>query len=231
MNKEKMKIKGLIFDFDGLIVDTEIPEFNSWQNIFHSYGTELDFLDWAKSIGTSFEAFNVVKNLMDKSGCSLEPDEIRFRQKTLSDAIVDNQPALPGVISTLEFAQDNNLKLAIASSSSFDWVEKHLKRLNIIDKFECILTSDNVKEVKPAPDLYLSALDQLGLNSMEVIAFEDSPNGIRAARDAGIFCVAIPNALTRLLDLSYANLVVDSFENIQFSSLIRHINQYWNRNS
>lgn len=225
-----MSVKGLIFDFDGLIIDTEAPEYDAWQEIYRANGVTLEFSDWSKLIGTAPTAFDVVKNLENQTGKTFDDEQLRTQQRTRSHEIVKLQPILPGIVSTLDRASQTGLKLAVASSSPYEWVGMHLSRLGLLNKFNCVLTADNVKVVKPDPELYQSALDHLHLSPREAIAFEDSPNGIKAARDAGIFCVAIPNALTKMMDIGYANLTLDSLDQIPFDTLIRHVNQYWSRN-
>ncbi len=112
------------------------------------------------------------------------------------------------------------MKLAIASSSPRAWVVNHLTRLKLRENFDPIVTSDEVIHVKPAPDLYLKSIELLGLKPSQAIAFEDSPNGIRAARAAGLFCVAVPNPITQQLEMDHADLVIDSLESVTLDELI-----------
>ena len=112
------------------------------------------------------------------------------------------------------------LKVGLASSSTSDWVRGHLDRLGILESFDCIRCRDHVANAKPEPDLYLSVLECLGVSASEAIAIEDSPNGVLAAKRAGLRCVAIPNSITGQLDLSQADLVLDSLADVTLGGLL-----------
>jgi beta-phosphoglucomutase-like phosphatase (HAD superfamily) len=127
------------------------------------------------------------------------------------------------VIARLEEARALGIKLAIASSSSRSWVEGHLERLGLAPHFECVRCSDHVTVVKPDPTLYRLALEALGVAPEEAIAFEDSPNGILAAKRAGLFCVAVPNDATRDLALNAADLCVASLADVTLADLARRL--------
>src|SRR5690606_2679430 len=115
------------------------------------------------------------------------------------ERIVKEGP-LPGVEDYLLAAKEAGLKIGLASSSTYEWVSNHLKNLCLFDYFECIRTSDDVVTVKPDPSLYIETAKCLGVAPEECIAFEDSANGALAAKRAGMYCVIIPNAVTRDLD-------------------------------
>jgi beta-phosphoglucomutase-like phosphatase (HAD superfamily) len=107
------------------------------------------------------------------------------------------------------------------SSSSQDWVHRHLGRLERAEHFDLIVTADgDADRAKPAPTLYLEALDRLGLHAEEAVAFEDSPNGIAAAKAAGIFTVAVPNGVTAALGLDAADVLVPSLAELPFAHLV-----------
>ena len=215
-----MEIKGLVFDFDGLILDTELPEFNGWKAVYESFGGKIEFSDWAKCIGTSLEHYDPFIDLVKQTGITKSKEEIREIHRQFVNPILLSQPILPGIKNMLEEGRARGLKIGLASSSKYDWVSGHLKRLGLFDYFQTFCTSDIVEKVKPDPALYQLAVDKLGLQPHEAIAFEDSPPGITAAKTAGLYCVAIPNALTRLLDTSHADINLASLDDIQFDELI-----------
>lgn len=204
-----MRLRAVIYDFDGLIVDTETPEYHAWQEIFRRHGVELALEDWLPCIGTG-SIFDPHAHMEALVGRTLDREEIALARKTLNTEFVARETLRPGVRETLEHARHLGLRIGLASSSSREWVEPHLERLGIRGFFECLQTRDLVAEVKPNPALYLQALDALGVSAGEALAFEDSLNGIRAARGAGIFVIAVPNAMTRHMDLREADLVVSS---------------------
>jgi beta-phosphoglucomutase-like phosphatase (HAD superfamily) len=112
------------------------------------------------------------------------------------------------------------LRLAVASSSSRAWVLGHLERLHLHAEWDAVRTRDDVARTKPAPDLYLAAVEALGVAPREAVAFEDSMNGIAAAKDAGLWCVAVPNALTAGMDLSRADVRLHSLAETPLEELL-----------
>lgn len=221
-----MTIRGIVFDFDGIIVDTEDPEYHSWVEIYHRYGADITFLEWSACLGTSQDAFDAVKELEKKTGIQFANHEIIWREQAeLSLRRAMQQPALPGVIDILVRADQLGIGLAVASSSERAWVMGHLDRLNLTRHFSAIFTKDEITPVKPDPGLYLAAVRHLGLASEEALAFEDSPNGILAAKAAGMICVAVPNPLTRQLDLSRADMSLSSLAELPLDAILERANQ------
>lgn len=220
-----MSIKGLIFDFDGLILETEVPLYEIWQDIYHQHGTDLSLPLYARCLGASLEAFDPLTNLEEVLGGTL-PD----REKVLSQFNEDlhtrifSQPPIPGVVNTLQSAKRLGLKLAVASSGDVPWVKGHLERLGLTHFFDHIFTRENVERVKPAPDLFIKAQQALGVQPHEAIVFEDSPNGVTAAKAAGIHCVAVPNLLTAQLDLSHADLILQPMDQLPLEGLLARFN-------
>src|SRR5260370_24098872 len=106
------------------------------------------------------------------------------------------------------------LQLGVASSSTSEWFKGHLSRLGILESFDCIRCRDDVANAKPEPDLYLAVLDRLGVGASEAIAVEDSPNGVLAAKRAGLRCVPIPNSITAQLDLRQADLLLRYLDDV-----------------
>jgi HAD superfamily hydrolase (TIGR01509 family) len=158
------------------------------------------------------------------SGQSLDREEVWISRRTAYLDTVAEQPILPGVKDYLEGAKERGLKLAVASSSPDNWVSGHLTRLCLIDYFDTIKTADDVARTKPDPELYNAALEALSIQADEAIVFEDSPNGVKAAKAAGIFCVAVPNPLTEQLVFEGADLRVGSLAEIRLEDLLENIN-------
>jgi len=125
----------------------------------------------------------------------------------------------------LDAAREMGVRLGVASSSTRDWVAGHLARLGILERFECLRCRDDVANAKPEPDLYLAVLDCLGVDATEAIAIEDSPNGIAAAKRAGMRCVAIPNSITARLDLSEADVTLTSLAELSLRQLLEKFDQ------
>ncbi len=214
-------IHGLIFDFDGLILDTEGPIYQSWVELFAQCGVDLPFELWATIIGVSAnEHFDPMDLLEKRVGVLAERQKLAGRRLERELELVMAETVLPGVIELLTAARAAGLRLGVASSSSRRWVVGHLERLGLLDYFEVVCTADEVERAKPDPALFELALRELGLQPSEAIALEDSPNGAMAARRAGIFVAAVPNRLTARLDLSHADLRLESLAGVSLAGLI-----------
>ena len=214
------KIRAVVFDFDGLIVDTEGPIFEVWQRIYRERDQELPRERWLTIIGTASGPFDPVIDLGKRTGIPLDADDLNALEHLYYREATIAQKLLPGVERYLDDASRLGLKTAIASSSSRRWVVEHLEKFGIADRFDAIASRDEVSVTKPDPELYELALDRLGVASDEAIALEDSSNGIEAAKAAGLFCVAVPNAMTTHLDLSGADLQLESLQILSLAELV-----------
>jgi HAD superfamily hydrolase (TIGR01509 family) len=222
-----MKIKALIFDFDGLILDTETPEVDVWTEIYSEYGFEFPIERWAQIVGGyGISDFNAAEHLHRINGNSLDIEALRLRHQNESSRRVHSAPLRAGVADYLNEARRLNLRLAIASSSSHQWVDPHLARLGLVQHFDRVICADDVPpgRTKPHPDLFLKALEQLQVRADEAIVFEDSPNGVTAANHAGIFVVAVPNPFTARLALAGANLKLKSMADLSLPALLNQLN-------
>jgi len=218
-----MKKRALIFDFDGLILDTESPEFDVWQAIYREYGQELAAETWGQIVGGwGASRFDAAEYLVDLVGNGLNAGALRARHQSESDALIHQQPVMPGVEDYLSGARRLGLHLSIASSSPHSWVDPHLSRCALAHHFDAVICRDDVPpgRTKPNPDLFLEALAAAGAQPDEAIVFEDSPNGVAAALAAGIFVVAVPNPMTALLNLEGANLKLDSLADLSLVDLL-----------
>src|ERR1700694_2862350 len=212
-------IHAIVFDFDGLILDTEEPIYQSWLEVYQAHGEALPFERWVQTVGSTNAGFHPQHHLEERLGRSL-PKEVLDRRIGRRTEMILAQKVLPGVARHLEEAKTMGLKLGVASSSTSDWVRGHLERLGILDRFDCMRCRDDVAHAKPEPDLYLAVLDCLGVDAQAAFAIEDSPNGVLAAKRAGLRCVAIPNPITARLDLSQADLVLDSLADVTLPDLL-----------
>ena len=213
-------IRALIFDFDGLVLDTETPIYQSYQEIYRSLGVELSFERWAQGIGTtdaSYDPFDDLEALLDGA---VDRASLQARQRQREAELIAAQPVRPGVVDYLKDARRLGLKIGMASSSSCAWITGHLSRLGLLEYFDCVQGRDDVQRSKPDPELYLSALEKLGVSNTQAIVFEDSPNGILAARRAGLFCVAVPNPVTLRMPLDGADLRLESLADLPLEALL-----------
>ena len=215
-------IRAIIFDFDGLIFDTETPDFISWQETYAHYGVALPRDVWNAQIGTV--TFNPYEHLEALVGRPLDRQAVWVRRKTRDNELIAAQTILPGVENYLAEARQQGLKIGLASSSNHDWVDTHLQRLGLFDQFELICCADDVGGVaKPDPAVYQAAMAGLGISATEGLALEDSPNGVTAAKAAGLWCTAVPNQMTRDLDFGHADYVLHALTDMPLRQLITEV--------
>ena len=211
----------LIFDFDGIILDTESADYESWRALYAEWNAELPRERWLASIGTDTSSFHPLDHLLELIEGALGEDELRRRRQHHLDAWQGQLRPLPGVVHWIEQARELGLAVGIASSSPSAWVDKYLKHAELEHAFDTVVTADRVSRVKPSPDLYLEALGDLAASAEESLALEDSPHGVAAAKAAGLYCIAVPGPMTRELDLSAADLRLQSLSDRGLASVLR----------
>lgn len=212
-------IQAIVFDFDGLIIDTEVPIFTAWQQTYAAYGMEMPFAEWEVNIGIS-GVFDAVGRLEELTGLTLDRESVQADTRARSMAMVVQQPLLPGVREAIDDAMSLGLKLGVASSSTKEWVEGHLERLGLRPHFGSVRSRDHVGAKKPDPAVYIAALQQLGVPANQAVALEDSAHGLHAAKAAGMQCIAVPSTHTRHMDFTGADLVVDSLAEHSLQTLL-----------
>jgi HAD superfamily hydrolase (TIGR01509 family) len=218
-------IRALIFDFDGLILDTEGPVFQSWQELYQRFGCVLDLATWAGYIGMAPGTLDLFIPLEACLGCPVDRFSLEPQRERRELALILEQPIRPGVLTYLTRARQLGLLLGLASSSPCAWVTGHLERLDLLQFFDVIQAADDVAHTKPDPSLYQTVLHLMDLQPDQAIAIEDSPNGILAARRAGLYCLGVPNPLTRQLSLDQASLLIDSLADLPLEALLEFANQ------
>ena len=207
--------------FDGVILDTETPDYQTWQDVFQSYGVDLDLSLWIENIGWGTSNFDTYGHLEGLTGLTLDRESLLRERGNRYLEIVNADGLMPGALDRLEEAQRLGLVLGVASSSPRRWVEGHLDRLGILPMFDAVKTSDDVSDVKPNPELYLAAIHALNALPEETLAIEDSAHGVTAAKAAGLHCVAVPNLITRHLPLHHADFKVKSLKELSLTALLK----------
>jgi beta-phosphoglucomutase-like phosphatase (HAD superfamily) len=215
-------VAAIILDFDGLILDTETPIFEAWREAYRGRGQVLSMDDWQHSLGTN-GGFDPLARLVELAGEGLDREAVEREVREANRQGCDAQALLPGVEALLVEAESLGLRRAVATSSSRAWVEGWLTRHGIRGRVEVICARDDVARVKPAPDLFLLAAERLAVPPAACLVFEDSPNGMRAARTAGMRCVAVPNGLTRQLRLPDPDLVLGSLAERPLGAILEEL--------
>jgi HAD superfamily hydrolase (TIGR01509 family) len=210
-------IRALLFDFDGLILDTETPLIDAYGDVHAAHGKTFDRAEFLRSVGHVDFTFNPWRAFGPEADeAALEAQrQVRNQARTLV------QPVLPGVTPLLDAARAAGLRLAVASNSSHHHVEGHLQRLGLHDRFEFFACRGDVPSPKPEPDLYRLVLQKFGLRGHEAIAFEDSHTGSLAAKRANLWTVAVPNESTAHHDFSHVDLRVRSLAEVTVEELVK----------
>ncbi len=196
--------KGIIFDFDGVLVDTEWAIYQSWVQLFAREGQEISISTYAPCLGAGYSHWNPATYLESLTGKTYDwEQETRARQAVL-EADLERSGLMMGAAELLDWCAEQGIALAVASSSSRRWVQGWLERLGIYNRFNGVFTRTDGYAVKPDPALFEAAQHCLGLSKEECLIIEDSENGTIAAQNAGIACVAVPNRMTELSDFTRA---------------------------
>lgn len=209
-------IRALVFDFDGLILDTETPIVDAWVQVHVQAGLNCVRKEALDLIGEVDHEHDLWKAF----GPDADREALIQEQRRIKRMLMEKQTVLPGVRERIEEAKQLGLSLAIASNSPHFWINQHLPRLGLMEYFSVICCRDDVARGKPEPDIYLAAIKALGISAAEAIAFEDSKAGTVAAKRAGLRCVAVPNNCTLHHDFSQADLRLNSLAEIEVKNLV-----------
>jgi HAD superfamily hydrolase (TIGR01509 family) len=207
-------IRALLFDFDGLVVDTEVPGFESWREVYKEYGVDLALSDWLPVVGSgastgAHSIFDAVTHLEALARTTVDRESVVERRSRLKAQLCDRAALLPGVGDYLAEARRRGLRTAIVTRAPESWVEHHFARVALAHPWDTVVCGDG-RAGTAKSHFYLEALKRLGVASHEALAFEDSPHGVEAAKEAGIRCVAVPNGVTRAASFEEADLVLAS---------------------
>ena len=206
-----------MFDFDGLICDTESPEYEAVRRVYRDHGLDLGLEDWLPWVGAV--APDWVAELEAVVGRSLDRDGLQAARRAHGKELLAAAGLLPGVLELLDAARAAGVPCGVASNASATWVDGHLQRLGVADRFGVVVAVDHVDNPKPDPDPYLLAATALGADPVDAVALEDSSTGVAAARAAGLFTVAVPGPMSAHQDLSDADLVVASLDVVTLAEL------------
>ncbi len=213
--------RAVVFDFDGLIMDTETPEYEAWLDTFRSYGQDLPLTLWGKGIGTDQSGFDPCQELATRIGRPLDCEAISRGHDEVVRARLGTKDARPGVRAYLQQARAGLLKIGLASSSHRDWVVGWLQHLGLLEFFDAVITADDVDRVKPSPAVYLACCQKLGVEPSDALALEDSPHGAMAALCAGLTCVVVTNPMTHPLSFPAVHRKLGSMAEVPFGELLK----------
>lgn len=198
----------VIFDFDGVILDSETPEFEAHRQIFASHGVDLTSEEWCRCVGL-WQSVNWFDVLNTRTETIHSRETFLTEKRRIAREVLRMEP-LPGIRRLLDDLLSEGIPLAVASTSPARWVLPAADALGIREHFGTIVTGDDVDQRKPAPDVYLLAAARLGISPTCCVAIEDTRPGLLAAKAAGMRAIVIPHWLTETHNLSEADLRVDS---------------------
>ncbi len=212
-------IEAIVFDFDGLILETETPVYESLRLIYREHGHDLPIQRWVDILGQPAHKSDLVGELEALIGRPLDRDALRTRRRAWIKERLDRQDVLPGVAALIDEAIGAGVKLAVASGSDRAWVEGHLRTHRLLEKFDAVVTAEDTDEHKPDPAPFLAACAAVGAAPTRSVALEDSPNGVRSASAAGLFTVAAPTTMTAEQPFPGAHWRVDTLHGVTLPRL------------
>ena len=205
-----VKFQSVIFDFDGILVDTEWAIYQAWKRTFEAHGQHLPLDVYTRCIGSDFATWSPKTHLEELTGRAFDWHDLDARRQHDIEAELTHEGPMHGAIELLEFLQKAKIPTAVASSSSHHWVHGWLDRLDLAKNFHAVVCRGDAPRIKPAPDLFLEAAKQLNTAPELCLVIEDSMNGLKAAKAAGMPTWVIPNRVTDCLDFSNADQIFRS---------------------
>ncbi len=209
-----MAFSAVLFDFDGVLVDTEWAIYDAWHRTFARHGHPLPLETYNRCIGSDFETWSPKSHLEDLTGKSFDWHDLDSRRQEAIRHDLSGRGPMPGVVEILEKLSSSRTPRAVVSSSSHHWVDGWLEKLALAASFDQIVCRGDAPKIKPAPDLYLEAARRLGVPSRDCLVIEDSLNGMHAAKAAGMPVWIVPNRVTACMDFSFADAVFPSLEEV-----------------
>jgi putative hydrolase of the HAD superfamily len=212
--------QALIFDFDGLILDTETAVYEGWRELYASHGHPLALETWAQCVGSDFGAYDPEADLEKLLSRKLHWHPLHEQRRLTVQRHLEQAEAMPGVRARLHEARELGVPCSVASSSPHEWVDRWLSHLELREFFQNVTCLDDTGKAKPDPSLFQHAAMKLQAAPESVVIFEDSLNGLRAAHAAEMRCVVVPCAVTQHLKFDAAWRQLKSLEEVSLRELL-----------
>jgi len=216
-------LAAVIFDFDGLILETEMPQYRAWRDAFARFGVSMPIDLWVRCLGRGTGAVDFVAHLAAATHLPVDREHVTRAARKQAGAEILAAEVMPGVWEYLDDAEQNGMRIGLASGSTRDWVGGHLDRLGLARRFETIVTHEDTDRHKPDPDPFLECARRLAVAPGRCLVLEDSPNGVLAAKAAGMTVIAVPTEMTAPLDLSAADLKIDSLASTSLAEAVARL--------
>lgn len=208
------KAQAVIFDFDGLLVDTEYAIYSSWLRVFSSAGHPLPLDLFNQCLGSGYTHWNPGDHLERLTGRAFDWEAINARRQEEIVRDLEHAGLLPGAMELIRHLAEREIPMGVASSSSHRWVDGWLNKLGIMPYFSTVVCRDDGLPVKPDPALFLKASENLGIPPSRCLVLEDSQNGTTAACRAGMPVISIPNRVTEQADFSLTTSKISSLKEL-----------------
>lgn len=212
---DKKQIKAVIFDLDGTLFDSEYYQWQGWVEPLKKLGIELTKEDYFKYSGK--QRFQVEEELYRDYGINMQKGELLAQKTELLDKWFNEKimPTMPFAKEAVEFFKNHpDYKIALCSTSPRNEIMSKLLNANFVEYFDTIISSDEVERGKPYPDLYLYCAKELNIDPENCLAIEDTMYGLQSAKDAGMFCYAVPNEYSLNQDFSRADKILSSLKDL-----------------
>ena len=213
MTNDLPAVRALMLDFDGTMLETESASYDSWRELLAEHGYELTPDTWSAAVGT-IGGVDPLELLEDHLGTEIDRDALGRRARLRHSELLEEELLRPGIEQLVDEARERGMHVAVVTSASERWVRGHLARLNLYDGLPVVAANGDPGRAKPDPLLYREAASLLGVEPGEALAVEDSPNGVKAARAAGMQVVAFPNPITAAMDLGEADAIVEDLDGL-----------------
>ena len=210
-----MTFKAVLFDFDGVLVDTEWAIYDAWHRTFRENGHPLPLEVYTQCIGSDFNTWSPKTHLEELTGAAFDWHDLDSKRQRQIEADLAGEGPMPGAVELLKTLASRGIPCAVVSSSSHHWVDGWLERLDLRKHFDEVVCRGDAPRIKPAPDLYQEAAKRFGLEPAECLVIEDSLNGVKAAIAAGMPVWAVPNRVTAGLDFSLADAVLADLSEVR----------------
>jgi HAD superfamily hydrolase (TIGR01509 family) len=216
-------LQAIVFDFDGVIINTEMADVQAWRTLYGRYGVPFSLAKWQQNIG-SHAVFDAADELLAHVPPGVTRATIQKEFEALDQEAIRQLTVMPGMHERMGEARTKGLKLAVASSSPANWLNTHLPRLGLLLAFDAVRTCTDVDgRKKPDPAVYLAACAAIGVAPHTALAVEDSMHGVAAAKAAGMYCVAVPNEATQGMDFSQADVILSSLAEVSLDELMSRL--------
>jgi HAD superfamily hydrolase (TIGR01509 family) len=200
-----MAFSAVLFDFDGVLVDTEWAIYQSWKRAFEAHGQHLPLEIYTRCIGSDFATWSPKTHLEELTGLAFDWHDLDARRQEEIMKDLAHEGPMHGVADLLETLSKKKFPSVVVSSSSHRWVDGWLEKLGLAGYFQTTVCRGDAPRIKPAPDLFLEAANRLALPPADCLVIEDSLNGLKAAKSAGMSVWVVPNRVTSCLDFSPAD--------------------------